>query len=83
MKISPLATFLLATATGVAADPTHQISASYNNLIFFDNEQISSPTFVQDFTDASTFAIAGGIAQAREDGSTDTFSWDAIYATAG
>ena len=83
MKISPLATFLLATATGVAADPTHQISGSYNNLIFFDNEQISSPTFVQDFTDASTFAIAGGIAQAREDGSTDTFSWDAIYATAG
>ena len=82
MKISPLATFLLATATGVAADPTHQISASYNNLIFFDNEQISSPTFVQDFTDASTFAIAGGIAQAREDGSTDTVSWDAVYATA-
>ena len=75
MKIS--ATILLATIAGAAADPTHQVSAAYNNLIFFDNEQIVSPTFVQDFTDASTFAIAGGISLARENG--QALTWENLY----
>ena len=80
MKLHLSATILIATIAGVAADPTHQISAAYNNLIFFDNEQIASPTFVQDFTDASTFAIAGGISLARENG--QALTWDNIYANA-
>ena len=78
MKVST--TILLATIAGAAADPTHQISAAYNNLIFFDNEQIASPTFVQDFIDASTFALAGGISLAKENG--QELTWENIYAHA-
>lgn len=60
-------------AKNVLADPTHQIVAAFNNLIFFDNEQISNPTFVQDFTDASTYALAAGVVTTTNNGQDLTF----------
>ncbi len=60
-------------AKNVLADPTHQIVAAFNNLIFFDNEQISNPTFVQDFTDASTYALAAGAVIPINNGQELTF----------
>lgn len=73
--------FTLGFATKLAAaDPTHQIVAAFNNLIFYDNEQISDPTFVDDFVNASTFALAAGASISTENNLPTT--WENVYLNA-